>query len=61
VALADLLMYNNALHEEVHRLHNQLHPYVPSGAAKEEAGVIVADGGEPDGGSTTLGYLLLDP
>jgi uncharacterized protein YlxW (UPF0749 family) len=26
--------YNDNLHEEVHQLHNQLHPYVPPRAAK---------------------------
>jgi hypothetical protein len=31
--LANAEEYNNYLHEEVHQLHNQLHPYVPTGAA----------------------------
>ena len=26
--------YNNNLHEEVHQLNNQLHPYVPPGAVE---------------------------
>jgi chromosome segregation ATPase len=32
--LADAEEYNDNLHEEVHQLHNQLHPYVPPGAAE---------------------------
>jgi hypothetical protein len=32
--LADAKKYNDNLHEEVHQLHNQLHPYVPPGAAE---------------------------
>jgi hypothetical protein len=31
--LANAEVYNN-LHEEVHQLHNQLHPYVPPGVAE---------------------------
>ena len=27
----------------MHQLHNQLHPYVPPGAAEMEPGVILAD------------------
>ena len=32
--LANAEEYNDNLHEEVHQLNNQLHPYVPPGAAK---------------------------
>jgi hypothetical protein len=32
--LANTEEYNDNLHEEVHRLNNQLHPYVPPGAAE---------------------------
>jgi uncharacterized protein YlxW (UPF0749 family) len=32
--LANAEEYNNNLHEEVHQLHNQLHPYVPPGEAE---------------------------
>ena len=35
--------YNDNLHEEVHQLHNQLHPYVPPSAAEMVPGVILAD------------------
>jgi len=35
--------YNDNLHEEVHQLHSQLHPFVPPGAAEMEHGVILAD------------------
>ena len=35
--------YNDNLHEEVHQLHNQLHPFVPPGAAEMEPGVILAN------------------
>ena len=35
--------YNDNLHEEVHQLHNQLHPFVPPEAAKMEPSVILAD------------------
>jgi hypothetical protein len=31
------------LHEEVPHLHNQLHPFVPPGAAEMEPSAIVAD------------------
>jgi hypothetical protein len=43
--LANAKEYNNNLHEEVHQLHNQLHPFVPPGAAEMEPSVIVADDG----------------
>jgi chromosome segregation ATPase len=32
--LANAEEYNDHLHEEVHQLHNQLHPYIPPGAAE---------------------------
>jgi hypothetical protein len=32
--LANAEEYNNNLHEEVHQLNNQLHPYVPPGASE---------------------------
>jgi hypothetical protein len=32
--LANAEEYNDNLHEEVHQLHNQLHPYVPLGVAE---------------------------
>ena len=32
--LANAEEYNDILHEEVHQLNNQLHPYVPPGAAE---------------------------
>ena len=32
--LANVEEYNDNLHEEVHQLNNQLHPYVPPGAAE---------------------------
>jgi hypothetical protein len=32
--LANAEEYNDNLHEEVHQLHNQLHPYVSPGAAE---------------------------
>jgi DNA gyrase/topoisomerase IV subunit A len=32
--LANAEEYNNNMHEEVHQLHNQLHPYVPPRAAE---------------------------
>jgi hypothetical protein len=32
--LANAEEYNDHLHEEVHQLHNQLHPYVPPRAAE---------------------------
>ena len=35
--------YNNNLHEEVHQLHNRLHPYFPPGAAEMELGALIAD------------------
>jgi len=35
--------YNDNLHEEVHQLHNQLHPFVPPRAAEMEPSVILAD------------------
>ena len=41
--LANAEEYNDNLHEEVHQLHNQLHPYVPPRAAEMEPGVILAD------------------
>jgi hypothetical protein len=41
--LANAEEYNDNLHEKVHQLHNQLHPFVPPGAAEMEPGVIVAD------------------
>ena len=41
--LANAEEYNDNLHEEVHQLHNQLHPYVPPSAAEMEPGVILAD------------------
>ena len=41
--MANAEEYNDNLHEEVHQLHNQLHPYVPPRAAEMEPGVIVAD------------------
>ena len=41
--MANAEEYNDHLHEEVHQLHNQLHPYVPPRAAKMEPGVILAD------------------
>jgi hypothetical protein len=41
--LANAEEYNDNLHEEVHQLHNQLHPFIPPGAAEMEPGVIVAD------------------
>jgi hypothetical protein len=33
VALENMQVYNNALHEEVHVLYDQLHPNVPSEVA----------------------------
>ena len=41
--MANAVEYNDNLLEEVHQLHNQLHPFVPPGAAEMEPGVIVAD------------------
>jgi hypothetical protein len=35
--------YNDNLHEEVHQLHNQLHPYVPPGVVEMEPSVMLAD------------------
>jgi len=32
--LANAEEYNDNLHEEVHQLNNQLHPYIPPGAAE---------------------------
>jgi hypothetical protein len=32
--LANAEEYNDHPHKEVHQLHNQLHPYVPLGAAE---------------------------
>jgi uncharacterized protein YlxW (UPF0749 family) len=32
--LANAKEYNDNLHEEAHQLHNQLHPYIPPGAAE---------------------------
>jgi YbbR domain-containing protein len=41
--LANAEEYNDNLHEEMHQLHNQLHPFVPHGAAKMEPSVIAVD------------------
>lgn len=35
--------YNDNQHEEVHQLHNYLHPFVPPSAAKMGPRVILAD------------------
>jgi hypothetical protein len=32
--LANAKEYNDNLHEEVHQLNNQLHPYIPLGAVE---------------------------
>jgi uncharacterized protein YlxW (UPF0749 family) len=52
--LANVKEYNNNLHEEVHQLHNQLHPYVPPGAVEmdlneDEEPEAPADDDEDDG------------
>ena len=52
--LANAEEYNDNLHEEVHQLNNQLHPYVPPGAAEmdleedeEEEEVEPEEGDDP--------------
>jgi hypothetical protein len=42
-------VYNNALHEEVHVLYDQLHPNVPPEVAAMGAGATGADNGGPYG------------
>jgi hypothetical protein len=49
VALENLQGYNNALHEEVHMLYDQLHPNVPPEVAVMEAGATGAAGERPYG------------
>jgi hypothetical protein len=49
VALENLQVYNNALHEEVHVLYDQLHPNVPLEVAVMGASALGADGGGPYG------------
>jgi hypothetical protein len=45
----DIEEYHNNLHEELHVMQNYLHPYDnPTGAAKMDLGIVLADGGEPD-------------
>lgn len=58
-AINDLQLYNTTLHEEVHMSHNHLHLYELPEEAEIEAGVVEADGGEPDGGLTNLESRLL--
>jgi hypothetical protein len=41
--LANTEEYNDNLHEEVHQLHNQLHPFVPPGTTEMEPSVIATD------------------
>jgi hypothetical protein len=49
VALENLQVYNNALHEEVHVLYDQLHPDVPPEVAEMGAGAAGADDEGPYG------------
>ena len=66
--LAHAEEYNNNLHEEVHLLHNQLHPYVPPGAAEmdlegyeeEEEEVAPEEEVEPEEGNDSASDLDSD-
>jgi hypothetical protein len=49
VALENLQVYNNALHEEVHVLYDQLHPNVPPEVAAMGGGAAGADDRGPYG------------
>jgi hypothetical protein len=49
VALENLQVYNNALHEEVHVLYDQLHTNVPLEVAAMGAGAAGVVGGGPYG------------
>jgi hypothetical protein len=49
VALENLQVYNNTLHEEVHVLYDQLHPNVPPEIVAMGVGVSEAVGGGPYG------------
>jgi hypothetical protein len=49
IALENLQVYNNALHEEVHLLYDQLHPNVPPEVAAMGAGAAGAAGRGPYG------------
>ena len=65
--LANVKEYNDNLHEEVHQLNNQLHPYVPLGAAEmdleedeEEEEVEPEEKVEPEGGEDPTSDLDSD-
>ena len=67
--LANAEEYNDNLHEEVHLLHNQLHPYVPPGAAEmdlegyeegEEEEVAPEEEVEPEEGNDSASDLDSD-
>jgi hypothetical protein len=47
VALENLQVYNNVLHEEVHVLYDQLHPNVPPEVADMGVGAAEVDEGGP--------------
>jgi hypothetical protein len=49
VALENMQVYNNALHEEVHVLYDQLHPNVPLEVVAMGAGAVGAAGEGPYG------------
>jgi hypothetical protein len=55
LALDNLQVHNKILHEEVHVLYDQLHPYVPPEVAKIGAGVAGAGEGGPYGGLDIFG------
>ena len=52
-ALDNLQVYCNTLHEEVHVLYSQLHPYVPADPVRSEAGTSHT-AGEALGGELDL-------
>jgi hypothetical protein len=59
LALENLQMHNNILHEEVHVLYDQLHPYVPLEVVEMGTGIARAGEGEPYEELDIFGALLL--
>jgi hypothetical protein len=58
VALENLQACNNALHEEVHVLYDQLHPNMPPEVVVMGAGASGVAGGGPYGELNLLGALF---
>jgi uncharacterized protein YlxW (UPF0749 family) len=58
--LANAEEYNDNLHEEVHLLHNQLHPYVPPGAVEMDQEVAPEEEVEPEEGDDSASDLDSD-